>query len=427
MAVFWTDARLTYPTLDFLTSFDPQPENGVWWYGVRDAERVFLTSSGIFRVHSDCRHQLFSRAHRIIHDAWQLRAQPPPTTWGQNPLFEDACLREELWHVEAQRDVPNETCFQREERLRQARERAEIAWTKAQDAASGGFLRSEEAWLRANRPDWDAGFHTRDVDVIHQKRALGTDESATVPNALLSLQTDLSWGSPAGRRRLRGKKRMANVPDVSREQGRGRGAGRGTRRQKARSRGQGDGRKNSTRVRGGRWPQARAEGGERRAGKRKRPGRGGGSLASRAHFSRALPLAPSTQGAPDLVDREIHWKPAALPAWAQLVHPSHATRWIGGLVVCEHCGGTTSGRMCGTLLTKPCRGFCPKGSRGRRSALVSGRLPTTGKHFTAWPDGRTSPDERRAHVSMSHHSGQWHWAAADRWRQLDRWAVRRGA
>ena len=104
--------------------------------------------------------------------------------------------------MEAQRDVPNETCFQREERLRQARERAEIAWTKAQDAASGGFLRSEEAWLRANRPDWDAGFHTRDVDVIHQKRALGTDESATVPNELLSLQTDLSGGSPAGRRRL---------------------------------------------------------------------------------------------------------------------------------------------------------------------------------------------------------------------------------
>ena len=163
-----------------------------------------------------------------------------------------------------------------------------------------------------------------------------------------------------------------------------------------------------------------------RPGKRKRPGRGGGSLASRAHFSRALPLAPSTQGAPDLVDREIHWKPAALPAWAQLVHPSHAARWIGGLVVCEHCGGATSGRMSGTLLTKPCRGACPVGSRSRRSALVSGRLPTTGR-LSAWPDGRTSPDERRAHVSMSHHSGQWHWAAADRWRQLDRWAVRRGA
>ena len=314
--------------------------------------------------------------------------------------------------MEAQRDVPNETCFQREERLRQARERAEIAWTKAQDAASGGFLRSEEAWLRANRPDWGAGFHTRDVDVTDRKRALGTAESAAVPNALLSLQTDLSWGSPAGRRRLRGKQRMATAPDVSRDQGRGRGAGRGTRRQKARSRGQGGGRKNSTRVRGGRRPQARAEGGERRPGKRKRSGRGGGSsLASRAHFSRALPLAPSTQGAPDLVDREIHWKLAALPAWAQLMHPSHAARWIGGLVVCEHCGGATSGRMSGTLLTKPCRGVCPVGSRSRMSALVSGRLPTTGR-LSAWPDGRTSPDERRVHVSMSHRSGQWHWAVS---------------
>ena len=52
VSVFWTDARLTYPTLDFLTSFDPQPENGVWWHEV--PLRAYLTRVGGHPDDSSC-------------------------------------------------------------------------------------------------------------------------------------------------------------------------------------------------------------------------------------------------------------------------------------------------------------------------------------------------------------------------------------
>ena len=76
---------------------------------------------------------------------------------------------------------------------------------------------------------------------------------------------------------------------------------------------------------------------------------------------------------------------------------------MGGWLLCERCGGTSSTGSARGLLSKPCRGYTAVGSRGRTKCLLGGQLPKAdGK---VWPDGRS--DAVRNVFSVLRTNGAW--------------------
>ena len=94
-----------------------------------------------------------------------------------------------------------------------------------------------------------------------------------------------------------------------------------------------------------------------------------------------------------------------IPRWVGDIPSTHDLRWVGGIAGCVRCGGMSAGRTDkATLLAGPCRGTQPTGSASRVRAFALGLLP---QPFRAWPDERTAPDVRHAHISLVWANGSW--------------------
>ena len=78
------------------------------------------------------------------------------------------------------------------------------------------------------------------------------------------------------------------------------------------------------------------------------------------------------------------------------LHGSHAFLVVGGYVGCIRCGGV-AGFTRSTMLSGPCRGHCPAGSRGPIRLLAQGKLPRRKRQHDgtvtgdAWPSGEAFP------------------------------------
>jgi len=97
-----------------------------------------------------------------------------------------------------------------------------------------------------------------------------------------------------------------------------------------------------------------------------------------------------------------------VPIWCNDIEPGHSCKLVGGWVICEKCGGTSSMGGARGLLHKPCRGFPVKGSMGRTKTLLSGKLPKADGPL--WPDGRSDPVRRV--YSLLRAGGFWEVAGA---------------
>ena len=85
-----------------------------------------------------------------------------------------------------------------------------------------------------------------------------------------------------------------------------------------------------------------------------------------------------------VLDAQATTRPV-VPEWTAQIPVSHSLRYLGGIVFCTKCGGTTTS-PCGTrsLLRHECTGICRNASTLRK--LQHGRVPPcTG--IRAWPDG----------------------------------------
>ena len=74
--------------------------------------------------------------------------------------------------------------------------------------------------------------------------------------------------------------------------------------------------------------------------------------------------------------------------WFGSCHSSHDLRHGGGLIFCSICGSCVVVEKDIIALKKPCRGWIPEGSEGRRNRLMRGQTPIASD--TVWPDGRQS-------------------------------------
>ena len=109
--------------------------------------------------------------------------------------------------------------------------------------------------------------------------------------------------------------------------------------------------------------------------------------AAPGRIQRSLPQGASLRA------EAVASQPPTLPAWLVHVHRSHKPRWIGGFVLCEWCGASTSTAL--TVgrkgnLPRPCAGSVASGSAVRTRRLLRGQLP---HQETRWPDARREATE----------------------------------
>ncbi len=78
------------------------------------------------------------------------------------------------------------------------------------------------------------------------------------------------------------------------------------------------------------------------------------------------------------------------------VSSGHALVECGGFIGCARCAGWMGFRGDHPLLTNPCRGYAPKGSRGPITRIAKGLFPLTKRQATVqvWPWGEASPAPR---------------------------------
>ena len=75
---------------------------------------------------------------------------------------------------------------------------------------------------------------------------------------------------------------------------------------------------------------------------------------------------------------------------------SHTFIVVGGYAGCIRCGGVAGFTRC-TMLSGPCRGHCPPGSRGPIRLLAQGKLPRRKRQMDGsvsgdgWPSGEACP------------------------------------